>query len=212
MVYALNTADGTEKWSYKTDGSINSTPVIYNNTVYIGDYDRQFYAINAANGTLVWKFPASGSTSGNPENFFWAKPAIINNIVYAPNLDGNMYALDAATGNLVHRYELGDSISSSPVAFGTDGNYLAVATSVASTDPKKEHGKVYVINTADTTQKGVVITASAIPSFSIPGEDINAPLFAQGNTVYVHTSRDNLFSLDTTAKESQQKINLSNVK
>jgi len=102
---------------YKTDGSINSTPVIYNNTVYIGDYDRHFYALDAATGNLVWKFPSDGTGANNPKNFFWAKPVEINGIIYAPNLDGNVYALDAATGNLVHEYELGDSIASSPVAF-----------------------------------------------------------------------------------------------
>ncbi|MFZ0034274.1 MAG: hypothetical protein WAK60_04710, partial [Sedimentisphaerales bacterium] len=79
-------------------------------------------------------------------------------------------------------------------------------------------GTVYVINTTDTTKKDIVISASAIPSFSLPTnapgqahENINAPLFAQGNTVYVHTTRDNLYSLDTTAKGSQT-INLSTVK
>jgi outer membrane protein assembly factor BamB len=217
-VYALNIADGTEKWQYKTDGSINSTPVIYNNTVYIGDYDRHFYALDAATGNLVWKFPGDGTGANNPKNFFWAKPVEINGLIYAPNLDGNVYALDAATGNLVHEYELGDSIASSPVAFGTNGNYLAVATSVASTDPKKQRGTVYVINTTDTTKKDIVISASSIPSFSLPTnapgqahENINAPLFAQGNTVYVHTTRDNLYPLDTAAKGSQP-INLSTVK
>ena len=213
-VYALNIADGTEKWKYKTDGSINSTPVIYNNTVYIGNYNFHFYALDATNGNLVWKFPGDNTGANNPKNFFWAKPVEINGVIYAPNLDGNVYALDAATGNLVHQYELGDSISSSPVAFGSNGNYLAVATSVASTDSKKQRGAVYIINTADTTRKDVIVSASAIPSFSIPGEDINAPLFAEinGNVIYVHTTRDNLYSINTAAKESQQKINLSTVK
>ena len=188
------------KWQYKTDGSINSTPVIYNNTVYIGDYDRHFYALDTATGNLVWKFPGDGTGANNPNNFFWAKPVEINGIIYAPNLDGNVYALDAATGNLVHEYELGDSIASSPVAFGTNGNYLAVATSVASTDPKKQRGTVYVINTADSSKKDIVISASAIPSFSLPTnapgqahENINAPFFAQGNTVFMSIPPETIY-------------------
>ena len=201
-VYALNTADGTEKWQYKTDGSINSTPVIYNNTVYIGDYDRHFYALDAATGNLVWKFPGDDTAANNPKNFFWAKPVEINGVIYAPNLDGNVYALDAATGNLVHEYELGDSIASSPVAFGTNGNYLAVATSVASTDPKKQRGTVYIINTADTSKKDIVISASAIPSFSLPTNAPGQPMRTsmrlsspRATCVYVHTTRDNLYSI-----------------
>jgi hypothetical protein len=89
-----------------------------------------------------------------------------------------------------------------------------VATSVSSTDAKKQRGVVFIINTTDTSKKDIVISASAVPSFNIPGEDINAPLFAQinGNVVYVHTTRDNLYSIDKAAKESQQHINLSTVK
>ena len=213
-VYALNTADGTEKWQYKTAGSINSTPVIYNYTVYIGDYDRYFYALDAATGNLVWKFPGDNTGANNPKNFFWAKPVEINGVIYAPCLDGNVYALDAIAGSLVHKYELGDSIDSSPVAFGINGNYLAVATSVSSTDAKKQRGVVFIINTTDTSKKDIVISASAVPSFNIPGEDINAPIFTQtnGNVVYIHTTRDNLYSIDTNAKENQQKISLSAVK
>ena len=213
-VYALNIADGTEQWKVKTDGAISSTPIVFDNKVFIGDYARHFYALDATTGNLVWKYPSDDTGANVPKNFFWAKPVEINGIIYAPCLDGNVYALDAANGNLVHKYELGDSISSSPVAFGSNGNYLAVATSVASTDSKKQRGAVYIINTTDTTKKDIVISASAIPSFSIPGEDINAPLFAQinGNVVYVHTTGDNLYSIDTAAKESQQKINLSTVK
>lgn len=213
-VYALNIADGTEKWKYKTDGSLNSTPVIYNNTIYIGNYNRHFYALDATTGNLVWEFPKDDKSADSPHNWFWANPVEINGVIYAPCLDGNIYALDAANGNLVHKYELGDSISSSPVAFGTNGNYLAVATSVASTDVKKQRGKVYIINTTDASKKDVVISASAIPYFDVPGEDINAPLFAQvnGNIVYVHTNRDNLYSIDTAAKQTQNKLNLSTVK
>ena len=224
-IYALNTADGAQKWTYKTDGAINSTPVIYNNTVYIGDYDRHFYALDAATGNLVWKFPSNDTGTSNPQNFFWAKPVVLNGVIYAPCLDGNLYALDASSGNLVKKYMLGDSIVSSPVVIG---NSIVVATSVASTNVKQQRGKVYIINTANTAQKAITISGVDIPSFPqntrdnsgklvvqyLNDEDIDAPLFAQGNVVYFHTNRDNLYSIDTAATESNLKLlfNLSSVK
>lgn len=97
---------------------------------------------------------------------------------------------------------LGDSISSSPVAIG---NSIVVATSVASTNVKQQRGKVYIINTADGSHQ----------EFDLPPmEAINAPLFSQGNIVYVHTNKDNLYSIDTAATESNLKLifNLSTVK
>jgi len=201
-VYALNTADGTEKWKYKTDGAINSTPVVYNNTVYIGDYARHFYALDAATGNLIWKFPTDDKATGSPQNWFWAKPLVLNGVIYAPCLDGNVYALAASNGNLVNKYVLGDSISSSPVAIG---NSIVVTTAVESTDPKKQRGKVYIIATADGSHQEL-----DLPSM----EDINAPLFAQGTTVYFHTTRDNLYSVDTSVKQSKLTLlfNLSSVK
>ncbi|MCX6003227.1 MAG: PQQ-binding-like beta-propeller repeat protein [Chloroflexi bacterium] len=197
-VYALNTADGTEKWEYKTDGSISSTPVVYDNKVFIGDYDRHFYALDATTGNLVWKFPSGNEVNDNPQNWFWAKPVVLNGIIYAPCLDGKIYALDASTGNLVHApYVLGDSISSSPVVIGDS---IIVATSVASTDVKKQRGKVYIINTTNGSQQEL-----GLP----PLEDINAPLFAQGNIVYIHTTKDNLYWIDTAAKDIELKVLLN---
>lgn len=185
VLYALNTADGAEKWTYKTDGSINSTPVVDNNTVYFGDYSRHFYAVDTATGNQVWKFPTDDTAAGNPQNFFWAKPVALNGVIYAANLDGNVYALNSSTGNLLNTFTLGDSISSSPVVVG---NNIIVATSVASYAPTKQQGKIFLINTTDNTKT----LLSILPA----DEAINAPLFSDGKTVYVHTTKDNLFEID----------------
>ena len=184
-VYALNTTDGSEKWKYKTDGAINCTPVIYNNTVYVGDYSRHFYALDATTGNWIWTFPSDDTGTGNPKNFFWATPIVLNGEIYAPNLDGNVYALDLSTGKLLNTFNLGDSISSSPVVIG---NNIIVATSVASYAPSKERGNIFVINTSANTKS----LLASLPKY----EGINAPLFAFGNTVYVHTTKDNLYEID----------------
>ena len=184
-VYALNTDDGTEKWKTKTDGAINSTPVVYNNMVYIGDYSRHFYALDATTGKQVWQFPTEDIVTGNPKNFFWAKPVVLNDTIYAPNLDGNVYALDSSTGKLLKTYTLSYSISSSPVVIG---NNIIVATSVASYAPTKQKENIFIINTLDNTTPDLI---------NIPDDEaINAPIFAYGNTVYVHTTKDNLYEID----------------
>jgi outer membrane protein assembly factor BamB len=201
-VYALNLSDGSEKWQTKTAGSINSSPVVLNNTIYIGDYSRHFYAMDAATGNIKWDFPTDDTAAGSPANWFWASPVILNNVIYAANLDGNVYCLDASSGKLLNTYILGDTISSSPIIVG---NYLVVSTAVGSTDPKKQRGKVYIINTTDGSKR-----EADLPSM----EDVNAPLFADGSVVYLHTTKDNLFSIDTAANNSQITLlfNLSTVK
>ena len=192
-LYALNTADGSEKWHYQTAGSINSTPVVNNSTVYIGDYDRDFYAIDASSGKLIWKFPAADTASNNiPGNFFWAQPVVVNGVIYAPNLDGHVYALETATGKLVKNFSLGYSISSSPVVVG---NNIVVATSVASYAESKQKVNIYIINAADNSV--------SLPITLPLHEAVNAPLFADGNIVYVHTYKDNLYTINTAAPQTQ---------
>jgi outer membrane protein assembly factor BamB len=176
------------------DGAINSTPVVYDNKVYIGDYDRHFYAIDAASGQLVWKFPTADKGEDNPKNWFWTKPVVLGGIIYAPCLDGNIYALDAGNGSLVYKYVLGDSISSSPVVIGD-------SIVVATTDLYKKTGKVYIINASDKSWK-------ELESFA---EGINAPLFTYNGVVYVHTTKDNLYGIDPVT-HTKQVFSLSTVK
>ena len=200
-VYALNAATGTEIWKTKTEGSINSSPAIFDNKIFIGDYNRRFYALDAATGNIVWQFPTDDTGADNPQNWFWAKPVVFNGNVYAPCLDGNVYVLNPSTGKLVNKIVLGDSIVSSPVVIG---NTLVVATSVASTAPTRQKSKVFIVNTTDGSHKELDLP---------PNEDINAPLFARGNVVYLHTTKDNLYAIDITAKEIGQPVfNLSTVK
>ena len=201
-VYALNATDGTLIWKTKTDGSINSTPLIYNNRVYIGDYDRHFYAIDAATGNIVWKFPSTDSSSGVPQNWFWAKPLVLNNVIYAPCLDGNLYALNPDSGNLITTFTFGNSITSSPIVVG---NYIVVTTAVGSYAPTKQIGKAYIVNTTDGSHREL-----DFPQY----EDVNAPLFAQGSIVYFHTTKDNLYSVDTSVKDGKLALifNLNTVK
>jgi outer membrane protein assembly factor BamB len=197
-LYALNATDGTKLWEYETVGAISSTPVVYDGKVYIGDYDRHFYALDATNGKLVWEFPMADKDENNPQNWFWAKPLVLDGIIYAPCLDGNVYALDASTGNLIHKYVLGDSISSSPVIMD---NSIIVATTVATSNQSKQASHIYIINTLDKSQK-------ELDSFA---EGTNAPLFVNGDVVYVHTTKDNLYGINILTK-TRQTFSLSTVK
>jgi outer membrane protein assembly factor BamB len=109
-LYALNTADGSKKWEFHTEGSIMATPLVDNGVVYFGSLDRNFYAVNAADGSLRWKITA--------ENWFWSEPVIVNDTIYAGCLDGKVYALRAANGATVI-IDLKQQISSRPVVIGS---------------------------------------------------------------------------------------------
>ena len=78
------------KWQFKTNGKVFSSPVLWNQTIYIGSDDSCLYAIDAPSGNLRWKFGTCGAIKSTP--------AISNGVVFVGSYDGNFYALDAATG------------------------------------------------------------------------------------------------------------------
>lgn len=85
-LYAIN-KDGTEKWDFKTDYLITSTPVIDNEgTIYVTTEDARLYAINP-DGTLKWIVK---------ENIvFSTEPAISNQgDIFIASGDKHLYVLN----------------------------------------------------------------------------------------------------------------------
>jgi hypothetical protein len=66
-------------WSFKTDDAIKSSPVISNNTIFVGSDDGFLYALTST-GTLKWKFNAGSSIE--------APPLVIDNVVFVGSLEG----------------------------------------------------------------------------------------------------------------------------
>ena len=72
-VYALNAADGTKLWSYKTGDYVESSPAVSDGVVYIGSNDGNLYALRTSNGHKLWSSPIDGVGS----------PVVVNGAVYA---------------------------------------------------------------------------------------------------------------------------------
>merc|ERR1712166_502497 len=62
-LYALHTADGTQRWKYAIGGGPSSPTVSINQKmVFFGADDQSLNAVNTADGTLSWKFSTGGGT------------------------------------------------------------------------------------------------------------------------------------------------------
>ena len=100
-------------WSFKTEDAIKSSPVIFNNTIYVGSNDGFLYAINAE-GKLKWKFNAGSAIE--------APPLVLDNVVFVGSLEGVLFAVDATTGKQKWKYVTEGQISGScNWTFGPDG-------------------------------------------------------------------------------------------
>lgn len=106
--YAIDTKDGSIKWTFKNsiDGYLSS-PVVVNNLVYVGSKDGNLYAINIKTGEQAWIYSTGRDIDSSP--------AVVDGTVYFGNDDSNVFALDAISGSKKWSYDTGSSpVKSSP--------------------------------------------------------------------------------------------------
>ncbi|HPO89911.1 MAG TPA: PQQ-binding-like beta-propeller repeat protein [Victivallales bacterium] len=80
------------KWKFLTGGAIKSSPVIFNETVYVGSDDGNIYAINLLDGKEKWKF-STGAPVQSSAAIFAGKVFFINS--------RGVHAIDIRTGDKI---------------------------------------------------------------------------------------------------------------
>ncbi|MBN2102051.1 MAG: PQQ-binding-like beta-propeller repeat protein [Candidatus Aenigmarchaeota archaeon] len=108
-LYALNTKTGQEEWRFKMGKGSGVTPLVYENRIYFGSWDKNFYCIDL-NGKEIWRFRAKDIL----EDF---KALIHDGKVYFGSIDKNFYAFDIRTGELIWSFQTNDTIWSTAVYF-----------------------------------------------------------------------------------------------
>ncbi len=111
-------------WSLRIGRTINSSPAVVGDTLYIGS-GNNLLAVDLQEQQRLWRFATEGVIRSSP--------AVVDSIVYVGSEDGRLYAVDAATGEKLWDFPTGDQVTSSPaVANGTvyvgshDGNLYAI--------------------------------------------------------------------------------------
>lgn len=65
-LYALDAESGVEKWNFKAEGSINSSPAVNTDTVFFSTSNDIIYAVNTSDGTPNWKAEVPTSENARP--------------------------------------------------------------------------------------------------------------------------------------------------
>src|SRR6266516_294549 len=127
-VVALSADTGKLRWRVRM-GPTESSPLVANGLVYVGDWTGKVYALSAATGRTVWSYQTGDKVKDGL--------ALAGKHVYFGSYDSHVYALNARTGKLFWR-------SSAQQRLGPSGTFYstpAVAYDrlyIGSTD-----GKVY---------------------------------------------------------------------
>lgn len=102
-VFALDEADGTERWRASVDDWISTDIAVGGDRVYVGAHDGPdnrgtLYALDAQSGAVTWRF----SGTGCPETQeITATPALGDGTVYVgTGTDRTLWALDAKSGQV----------------------------------------------------------------------------------------------------------------
>jgi outer membrane protein assembly factor BamB len=79
-------------WKMKTNGPIVATPVINDQTVFVGSLDSNLYAFDLQTGKLRWSFPTVGPVRSSV--------CMLNDRLYLLGTDGILYRMDQDSGRI----------------------------------------------------------------------------------------------------------------
>jgi len=107
ILFAIDRHTSEDRWIFKTEGGIESSPKIYLNSVYIGSNDKNLYSLNLQSGEMLFHFSTGNSIK--------TSPVISDQTVFFGSWDRYIYAISAESGKLIWRYQTGDWIQVNPV-------------------------------------------------------------------------------------------------
>jgi outer membrane protein assembly factor BamB len=123
QLLALSAATGRVLWR-RTIGPSESSPVVSNGSVYVGDWDGRVYSFSERTGNRSWTFQAGGKVKGGV--------AVSGNHVFVGDYDSHVYSLDARTGKL-------EWTASAQPRLGHPGEFYAT--------PAVAYGRVFIGST-----------------------------------------------------------------
>lgn len=210
-VVAFDALTGKVRWRTAI-GPTESSPLVHQGRIYVGDWRGRVYALSERTGRVVWSFRTGGRVKG--------AVAALGNRVFVGSYDGRLYALDSRTGALQWRSSsqgrlggLGRFYSTPAVAYGrvfigsTDGKVYAFGATTGDLLWSRSTGG-YVYSSPAVWEQLVLVgsysgsfyaidaaTGDVRWRFSAGGRISGAPT-VMGGRVYFATLKRRTFAVD----------------
>ncbi len=210
-VYALD-PNGNLIWKKLLGRKVNSSPVIYQDKLYVGSQDTYFYTLSLLTGDVIHRFKTNDSVHASAAIDFRGN-------VYFGSYDGVFYSLEN-NGDLRWSYKTAAAIDSSP-SIDSRGNVY-----VASTDNNvysfKNNGELRwkfpteskltaspaiggtgIIYIGSHDKKLYAISASTgkeLWNFETNGKIISSVAIGSNNTLYFGSLDEYLYAVDESGK------------
>jgi len=171
--YAIETSDTLFHqlaWAFSTEGSIYSSPVVWNHTVFFASTDNNLYAVVDTSGDLKWQCRLG--------NWIESTPAVANGRIYVGCMDHRLYAINVENGEIEWSYETGSWIESSPVIAGNT---------------------LYIGGTNHTLYAIDAFTGKEKWTFRVAGDIFSSPAFYR-DVIYFGADDDTLYAVDSNGQ------------
>jgi outer membrane protein assembly factor BamB len=126
QIVALSMRTGKELWHHPLSPGSESSPLVWNRTVFYADQAGTVFSANVATGHINWTFQASGAVKGGA--------ALSGDDLYVDDYGGEVYDIDARNGHKIWESS-------------ADGGDLGFSSGNFYSTPAVAFGRVYVGNT-----------------------------------------------------------------
>jgi outer membrane protein assembly factor BamB len=181
-VIAFDAETGRIRWQ-RTIGPSESSPLLGEGLVVVGDWSHNVYAFTASTGNLRWHYHAGGLIKG--------AIALAGNRVYFGSYDTHVYALDVHTGKQVWR-------ASSQPRIGRTGTFYA--------NPAVAYGRVY-LGATDGKMYSYGATSGKLRWSNGTGDFIYSSAAVWRRNVMVGSYDGNFYSFDAATGDVRWRFN-----
>ncbi len=180
-VVAWDAKTGRELWRHDT-APIESSPLLRNDTLYVGTWNNDVIALNAKTGRLKWRFEADDQV--NTSAAYW------KGRIFIASDGGTLYALNAGSGKLIWSKQSNSSFGSREFWYAT---------------PTVAYGRVYIGNTDGTmyvfgAKTGNLLWARPLGSY------IYGAAAVYRRKVFVGTYDGKFYALDAATGDTRWEI------
>lgn len=105
-VYAIDALSGKQIWSYRTDGPILASPVLFDSNLIVVDTTGQVHALSTQEGKRCWKVATGEKLVSTPSSY--------KNNVLVPTAKGRLLAMDIHDGRMQWQFKASGAIVCAP--------------------------------------------------------------------------------------------------
>ena len=181
LVVALRVRDGKERWRFSL-GPSETSPLLAEGKVYVGDWRGNVYALDEDTGRVVWRFKAGGAVKG--------AVAYSSGRVFFGSYDHHIYCLNAKTGKQVWK-------GSAQERLGPRGTFYST--------PAVSYGRVYIGSTDGKVYSFGAATGKLRWSHGT-GDYVYASPAVWRKLVFIGSHDKHFYALDAATGEVKWKV------